>query len=489
MSRASMQFLEPRRLFAFSFGAPEYVASESAGSIAFTIERSGDTSAPADVQFGVFGGPWYIDRATAGEDFTDVSATLTFEPGETSKTITVPLVNDTTAEGNEHLVVLFNSTSGEGVGFQNDTKLVVLDDDSPGVFALGADEYTVDEAAGQLLITVTRGGTLLGEVAVAYAVGAGGAVEAVDGIPSGRATLGADYAATAGTLTFAAGQTSAVITLPILDDTLVEGDERLSVLLSDPTGGATLASLSQAQSFISITDDDTAAVPGGVTIVRGADPADPMRSAIVATGTAGDDRFRFVGRRDGSVAAFLNGKPFGVFAASDRLVLDAGAGNDRVSLANLSLEAWLYGGDGDDVLAGTRADDFLVGGNGDDRLTGGPGRDLLLGGAGADRLAGGPGADALVATPTAYDTPSADHRYALNNVQSNWIGFSDYASRVMHITDPSLGPGFTPNSIADDAATDILTGASHVDVFFADSTGTSPDQVRGRSTGETVVEV
>ncbi|RVU02348.1 hypothetical protein EOE18_17175 [Novosphingobium umbonatum] len=59
-----------------------------------------------------------------------------------------------------------------------------------------------------------------------------------------------------GTVSFAAGQTSANIVLGVLGDTLVEGDETLTVTLSAPTGGATLGSVTTATG--TITNDDTA---------------------------------------------------------------------------------------------------------------------------------------------------------------------------------------------------------------------------------------
>ena len=72
----------------------------------------------------------------------------------------------------------------------------------------------------------------------------------------GTATAGSDYTDTHGTLTFAAGETSKTFTIPITDDTAVEGNESLVVTLSNPTGGATLGS--QNLSTLTIQDNDTA---------------------------------------------------------------------------------------------------------------------------------------------------------------------------------------------------------------------------------------
>jgi hypothetical protein len=54
------------------------------------------------------------------------------------------------------------------------------------------------------------------------------------------ATAGLDYVATNGTLSFAQGEMTKTITVPILYDTLPEADEQFKVTLSNPTGGAVL---------------------------------------------------------------------------------------------------------------------------------------------------------------------------------------------------------------------------------------------------------
>ena len=74
---------------------------------------------------------------------------------------------------------------------------------------------------------------------------------------NGSATAGADYTATTGTVTFAANtNTPQLITVPILQDTLSEGNETFTVTLSNPTGSATFADNS---GLGTITDDDLTA--------------------------------------------------------------------------------------------------------------------------------------------------------------------------------------------------------------------------------------
>ena len=52
----------------------------------------------------------------------------------------------------------------------------------------------------------------------------------------GTAAAGADYTATSGTLTFAAGETAKTVSVPLLDDAIDEGKEVMRLLLSNPRG-------------------------------------------------------------------------------------------------------------------------------------------------------------------------------------------------------------------------------------------------------------
>ena len=81
-----------------------------------------------------------------------------------------------------------------------------------------------------------------------------------------------------------------------------------------------------------------------------------------------------------------------------------GGRDDRLSAAGCRrrdrLRQWLsvlmFGGDGDDVIAGGAGDDRLIGDGGDDILVGGVGDDRLLGSGGDDVLSGGQASDVLI---------------------------------------------------------------------------------------------
>jgi len=112
---------------------------------------------------------------------------------------------------------------------------------APVTLQLGAATASVDENVASLTISVLRSGGSSGEASVDYATG------------DGSATAGEDYQATSGTLTLFDGEGIGSLTIELLDDSLVEGDEMFSVTLSNPVG-ATLGSPADTQ--VTIIDDD-----------------------------------------------------------------------------------------------------------------------------------------------------------------------------------------------------------------------------------------
>jgi Ca2+-binding RTX toxin-like protein len=71
------------------------------------------------------------------------------------------------------------------------------------------------------------------------------------------------------------------------------------------------------------------------------------------------------------------------FDANDSIVINGLGGNDVIEASGLSgMQLVANGGDGDDVLIGSRGNDTLNGGAGDDVLIGNGGQDILDGGTG-----------------------------------------------------------------------------------------------------------
>ena len=115
--------------------------------------------------------------------------------------------------------------------------------DLPGTLQFSSATYNVNENGSSATITITRTGGSAGSVGAHFATS------------NGTATAGSDYTAVTQTVLFANGDaTNKTVTIPILDDMLVEGNETVNLTLSSPTGGATLGS--PATAVLTIIDND-----------------------------------------------------------------------------------------------------------------------------------------------------------------------------------------------------------------------------------------
>jgi hypothetical protein len=232
----------------FEFRAASYRVAEASAFATIAVKRTGGLRRQATVGYATSDG---TAQSASNQDYTATSGTLTFKPGVSVLTFRVPITRDTLDELDETVLLSLSSPSTPSLlGPQKTAVLTIADNDVGGKIQLSAASYRVTEpAAGKPLIqtkiTVRRLSGLASGVTVHYAVS------------GGTATPGADYAPTAGTLTFDAGVTARVFTVDILPDPLPglpEGVETVNVTLSAPTGGASLGTPSAA--VLTIFDAD-----------------------------------------------------------------------------------------------------------------------------------------------------------------------------------------------------------------------------------------
>ena len=224
----------------FDWSAASAIVDENTPAIEITVIRSDGSDGVVSVDYTT------IDlSATAGDDYLAQAGTLYFAAGEASQTITLALIDDAIFEGDESLALqLSNATGGAELGDVTLATITITDDEQPrpGRFDWSAASAIVDENTPAIEITVIRSDGSDGVVSVDYTT--------IDL----SATAGDDYLAQAGTLYFAAGETSQTITLTLIDDAIFEGDESLSLQLSNAAGGAELGDVTLTT--ITITDDD-----------------------------------------------------------------------------------------------------------------------------------------------------------------------------------------------------------------------------------------
>jgi len=205
-------------------------------SAVFDVTLSAASAGTVTVDFATTAG-----SATAAVDFHPATGTLTFNPGETAKSVTVKVDGDTTVETNETFLVILSNASGAAITGGTGFGTITNDDTLPSISIAAA---TVTEgnsgttsAAFNLTLSAPSGST----VTVDYAT--------VDG----SAVAPGDYTAGSGTVTFNPGQISKQIVVQVKGDTLNETTEIFSVTLSNPTN-ATVAGSGSA--IGTITNDD-----------------------------------------------------------------------------------------------------------------------------------------------------------------------------------------------------------------------------------------
>jgi hypothetical protein len=202
----------------------------------FTVTSSNSINNNVNVNYATTDG-----SATAGSDYQTTNGNLTIPAGQTSKTITVNVTGDTTKEPDETFFVSLSLAGGATIAKGQGIGTIINDDGAPpATVQLDQSSYNVLEGLGVLTMKVTRSGDTSSAVSVDYVTN------------DGSATQKADFGYTAGTLTFAPGETSKTLAVLINEDAHVEGDENFQVVLSKPTG----ASLGQTSiGTVTIVDD------------------------------------------------------------------------------------------------------------------------------------------------------------------------------------------------------------------------------------------
>ena len=155
--------------------------------------------------------------AKAGEDYIATSGKLTFEPGQQTATIEVPIKGDTAPEPDETFVVRLANPQGATIDDGEATGTIKTDPE-PVAAIKGA---TIEEESAKLDFTVSLSEANNTPVKVDYATA------------NGTASAPQDYDAASGTIEFAVGETTKTVPVQINEDALDELDETFTVMLSN----------------------------------------------------------------------------------------------------------------------------------------------------------------------------------------------------------------------------------------------------------------
>ncbi len=194
-------------------------------------------------------------EATAPADYLSNSGVVTFNPGQTSRQVTIQVAGDTLSEANETFSVYLSGATNAtiaGAGFGLGT---ITDNDTPTI-TIGAS-------------TVTEGnsGTASAVFNLSLSAPSGNTITVNFATANGAATAPADYLSNSGVVTFNPGEVSAQILVQVVGDVAIEANETFSVNLSGPTN-ATIAGAGFGLG--TITDNDTPTITiAAATVTEG----------------------------------------------------------------------------------------------------------------------------------------------------------------------------------------------------------------------------
>jgi large repetitive protein len=185
--------------------------------------------------------------ASSGLDYQTTSGTLTFDPGQISKVVEIPVAGDTLDEPDETVFVTLSDpinafvADGGGIG-------TISDDDAAPTLSV-SDVTLVEGNSGtkNATFTVSLSTSSGFTVGVSFATLDGSALE------GGSALTGQDdYDAASSTLLFAPGETSKTVDVLVNGDVLPEANETFSLQLSSPSN----ATVSDGQGLCTVSNDD-----------------------------------------------------------------------------------------------------------------------------------------------------------------------------------------------------------------------------------------
>lgn len=204
------------------FSTAGYSVNENGTNATITITRTNGSTGLVSVRFATTNG-----TAVAGTDYVGYTNSVTFGDGQTSKTVTVQIINDSIIQSADKTVNLYLAAPGNGatLGTLSNAVLSIIDDDFlPGKINFTATTYTTNEEAPAVIIPVTRTGGNLGVLDIQYATTNLSAISNVN------------YVTTSGSLHWDDGDTTVrYISVPLRHDNLVTANKQFTIGLFNPS--------------------------------------------------------------------------------------------------------------------------------------------------------------------------------------------------------------------------------------------------------------
>ena len=180
--------------------------------------------------------------ATAPDDYSATSGTLTFGPGQTVQSVQVPVVGDDSVEGVETFSLTLSGADQASIG-QSQATVTVLDNDLPAPVTVSIGDQSIKEGdSGVKTLTFTLSLSQSAAASVDYETA------------NGSALAPGDYVTTGGSVNFTlGGPTSHQVSVSIVGDRRLEHLESFFVNLVNASG----AQIASGQGVGEIRDNDT----------------------------------------------------------------------------------------------------------------------------------------------------------------------------------------------------------------------------------------
>jgi VCBS repeat-containing protein len=210
----------------------DVTVNESAGTATFTVTLSAASGQTVTVNYATADG---TAQAGVGLDYTNSTGTVTFTPGQTTRTITVPINNDTIDEPNETFFVNLSGATNATIADSQGIGTIIDNDAVPTIQSVSAASAT---EGGSLVHTITLSNGSSVATTYAYSLGGGTASSGVD--YNAAVTFSNGVTLSGGILTVPAGVTSFTATIASIQDTIDEPNETYNLTVGGVTGVGTI---------------------------------------------------------------------------------------------------------------------------------------------------------------------------------------------------------------------------------------------------------
>lgn len=214
--------------------------SEGGSSVSFNVFlENGVTNSTGS---SITGSIAFTGMAMAGSDYSSPTTTFSIANGANSTIIDIPVVDDVCIEYTEDVIATISNPSAGSINIATDTAYITDDDNANMLISIGAPVDGAENPSNDVSFTITidngltncTGSAIFGDIVL-----------------TGTATEGADYT---GVTTFSIpdGAAFATITLPVIDDAIIDCDETVIATI----GNVSIGAISTNDTATAMIEDD-----------------------------------------------------------------------------------------------------------------------------------------------------------------------------------------------------------------------------------------